>query len=108
MIRERVGGEYRRTQRLDDPLARDRIEARGRIADADQRLRHVARHELRTGTLETGRSRWRGACHGGADMVRRLERTHPSVMRSKVETPHDIGIAHECDDAAAARQRSRV
>ena len=38
-IADRVRGEDPRAQRLEDPLPRDRIEARGRIADAQQRQR---------------------------------------------------------------------
>ena len=108
MIADRVRGENPRTQRLEDALPRHRIEARGRIADAQQRQRGVARDVARAGGPQHRRPERPRRGDAPSHVLRRTERLHEAVELIEIQRAHQIGIAHGGDDAPAFGQRGRV
>jgi hypothetical protein len=79
MIADRVGGEDPRAQRLEDPLPRYRIEACGRIADAQQRQRGVARDMARACRPQGRRAKGSRRRDGLTNVLRGAERLHEAV-----------------------------
>ncbi|HEY2110407.1 MAG TPA: hypothetical protein VGH25_01630, partial [Dongiaceae bacterium] len=107
-IRDGIGSEDSRSQRLDDPLGGDRVEAACRVADRQQRQIRRLRQTTRARWIQTGGGKGSRRAGRGRDEPRFTERLHPGFRTAKPSAPEDIGVGHAGDHPPSPRKGGRI